>query len=145
MRIYLAGSFNEMYHCRKLAVQLRVAGHEVFCFCDEDTQTYKLSMRVRNGTEAKDFTPQTALKNIDVYNIGYADWREIDKSDLVIIALPCGKSAHLEGGYAKGKGKKVCVFGPMIKGEWDCMYVMADRVFDIPEFEPMVDWIATLG
>lgn len=39
--------------------------------------------------------------------------------------LPCGRSAHLEGGYAVGKGKALYILGHFPKGEFDVMYGFA--------------------
>lgn len=62
---------------------------------------------------------------------------EIDKTaldwcDICIMCLPCGKSAHLEAGYAKGKGKKLIIysFEKFKKGDIDVMYGFADLTTD---------------
>lgn len=144
MNIYMAGSFSKTVMLRKLALQVRNSGHDVFLFCDEKTPTNIMSERLRGSGLIDTFTPQTAMENTDVRNIGLTDWVELDKAELVIIVLPCGRSAHLEGGYAKGKGKKVCVYGEMLRGEFDAMYVMMDRIFGLNEFEQMMSWIESL-
>ena len=57
------------------------------------------------------------------------DKKWIDWADAVIMLLPCGKSAHLEAGYAKGHGKKLYIIGEFPKGEFDVMYGFADRLY----------------
>ena len=144
MKIYIAGSFSKTVMLRKLGVQIRNSGHDVFVFCDAETETFKMSERLRGSGLIDTLTPASALQDIDVYRIGMADWVELEKAELVIIALPCGKSAHLEGGYAKGRGKKVCVYGEMVRGDFDAMYVMIDRIFGLDEFEQMMTWIESI-
>lgn len=144
MKIYLAGSFAKVVALRQLAIDMRACGHQVFAFCDADTEVYKKSEAIRNSGDVMTFTPQTALHDTRVLEIGREDWQELSKADVVVVALPCGKSAHLEAGWAKGKRKKVCVFGPMIRGEWDAMYVMMDRVYSTDQFELMMAWMKDL-
>ena len=43
--------------------------------------------------------------------------------------MPCGRSSHLEGGYAKGKGKLLFLYGEFKKGEFDAMYGFADGLY----------------
>ena len=44
------------------------------------------------------------------------------------MVLPCGKSAHLELGYAVGKGKRTVIFMPEEPERWDVMYNFADQI-----------------
>jgi hypothetical protein len=43
--------------------------------------------------------------------------------------MPCGRSSHLEGGYAKGQGKRLFLWGDFAKGEFDVMYGLADGLY----------------
>ena len=45
-----------------------------------------------------------------------------------ILVLPCGRSAHLELGWAVGHGKKTYVLEPE-PIEPDLMYAMCDKIF----------------
>lgn len=143
-QIYLAGSFAHKGYVRNLAEKIRFYGHTVYCFCDENELAFRLSEKIREYNIHKTFTPQTALDNPDVRRIGLENWERLKHVDIVIVALPCGKSAHLEAGWAKGKDKKVYVFGTMYMGEFDAMYVMCDGVFDDDEFIMMMDTINTI-
>ena len=61
------------------------------------------------------------------------DKKWIDWSDAVLLVLPAGRSAHLEAGYAVGRGKKLIVYGDFPTGEFDVMYGFANlltREFD---------------
>jgi hypothetical protein len=139
MKIYLAGSFAHRGYVRNLAEKIRFYGHEVYCFCDPQEETYMLSMKIREQPTSQTFTPATALLDPNVVLLGLKNWKKLAKIDAVIVALPCGKSAHLEAGWAKGRGKKVYVYGVLPVGEWDAMYVMVDAVFDEHEFDKMMD------
>lgn len=64
----------------------------------------------------------------------YRDMGGLDSSDICIILLPCNKSAHLEAGYAKGKGKPVYAIIPE-KQEPELMYKLFDGIYtSVEEF-----------
>ena len=52
-----------------------------------------------------------------------ADMTALRKSRAVVVVLPCGRSAHLEAGWAAGQGKLVIVYSPE-KQEPELMYSM---------------------
>lgn len=58
------------------------------------------------------------------------------RADLCILLLPCGRSAHLEAGWCKGRCKKLFIYGKACVSagstpwEHDLMYKMADGLFD---------------
>jgi hypothetical protein len=63
----------------------------------------------------------------------HADFDAMRKADAVVMLLPCGKSAHLELGWAIGAGKDTCILleDPV---EPELMYLMADhRVRNVME------------
>jgi len=56
-------------------------------------------------------------------------WRDMDalkKATAALLVLPCGRSAHLEFGYAVGQGKQTAIYYPE-KEEPDLMWKMADE------------------
>ena len=53
---------------------------------------------------------------------------ELSQADVVVLILPCGKSAHMEAGWIKGVEGRLIIYGDMLKGEFDAMYGMADLV-----------------
>lgn len=143
-QIYLAGSFAHKGYVRNLAEKIRFYGHEVYCFCDENEVAFRLSEKIRENDLHKTFTPQTALQNPQVRLIGLENWTQLKEVDIVVVALPCGKSAHLEAGWAKGQGKKVYIYGAMSVGDFDAMYVMTDAVYNDDEFDRMMNTINAL-
>lgn len=60
------------------------------------------------------------------------DMNALMECDACVLLLPCGKSAHLEAGYAVGAGKKLCILNPSCfdPPEPELMYKMADLVTD---------------
>lgn len=71
---------------------------------------------------------------------GYAkDFAAMQKADTFVLVLPCGRSAHLELGWAVGTGKRTAIF---LDGrpEPELMYKMADLVCYSPH--TLLDWLA---
>ena len=56
------------------------------------------------------------------------DKRHIDASDVFVMLMPCGKSAHLELGYAVGTGKRTIIYMPEQPDRWDVMVTAADAI-----------------
>ena len=63
------------------------------------------------------------------------DKAHLDRCDAAVLALPGGKSAHLELGYMIGSGKKGFVLFDKEPERWDVMYQFAHGVFfDLKDF-----------
>lgn len=125
MRIYIISSLkNEKVPV--LARKLRELGHEVI----DDWYA--------PGPEADDWwtryeknrgrTFREALRGLHVEHVFNFDRRWIESSDAVILLLPCGKSGHLEFGYAIGRGKKGIIVLDKEPEKFDIMYAFADAV-----------------
>lgn len=50
------------------------------------------------------------------------------KADTFVLVLDCGKSAHLELGWAVGQGKRTCIFAPHETIIPELMYKMVDHI-----------------
>lgn len=124
MRIYVASSWKNEKKCLLLARVLRNWGHEVDCFCDASSGRYVFSYAELGDVSKLDAV--SALEEPKVVRAFQEDRRWIDWADAVVLLLPCGKSAHLEAGYAVGRGKKLVIFGEFPKGELDVMYGFAN-------------------
>ena len=57
------------------------------------------------------------------------DRYHLDRSDMGILALPAGKSGHLELGYLRGQGKPTFVLFDKEPERYDVMYKFAEEVF----------------
>ena len=53
-----------------------------------------------------------------------SDMDALDWAEAVVMVMPCGRSSHLELGYAVGQGKKTVVL--LTRSEPELMYKMAD-------------------
>lgn len=137
MKIYLASSWRNPDQPEAVRL-LRGKGHEVYDFrnpeegnkgfawsaIDPDWQNWTVSEFAK------------ALKH-PVAEEGYLfDKMALDWCDVLVLLLPCGKSAHLEAGYASGQGKPVCIV--MDSGEPELMYKLASGgVFQSMEELPL--------
>ena len=68
------------------------------------------------------------------------DKHHLEQADIVVLALPTGKSGHLELGWMLGRGKKGYVYFPDGEPErWDVMYQFASGVaFSMNELLEMI-------
>ena len=124
MKIYIASSWKNEVNIRDLADLLRSWGHEVDCFCDESTGRFVFCYSEIDNY--KDLDAISFLKVEEPQKAFKQDKEMIDWADVVVMVLPCGKSSHLEAGYAVGSGKKLFILGEFPKGEFDVMYGFAD-------------------
>jgi hypothetical protein len=58
-----------------------------------------------------------------------ADLEALKESDVCVLVLPCGRSAHTEAGWFAGRGLKTIVYIPE-KQEPELMYKLFDAVVD---------------
>lgn len=67
-----------------------------------------------------------------------ADFAAMQRADTFVLVLPCGKSAHLELGWALGAGKRTAILleDPV---EPELMYRMADHLS--PKVMDLLDWL----
>ena len=128
MKIYIATSWKNENLALNVAELLRKDGHEVDCFCDTSTGRFcfRWSDHVK---EISDLNVFSFLSLQDARRAFLEDKKYIDWSDVVLMLYPCGNSAHLEAGYAKGKGKKLFIWGSFPKGYFENMYGFADGIF----------------
>ena len=124
--IYIIGSLRNP-EIPKLAKKIRYEGLEVFA--DWYGAGEKADDAWRDYEVSQGFNFLEALKRPAAKNVFQFDKRFLDAADVVVLALPAGKSGHLELGYAIGKGKKgfILLDDP---DRWDVMYQFATDVFD---------------
>lgn len=67
------------------------------------------------------------------------DWDAMKRSDVCVLVLPCGRSAHLELGWFVGVGKRTAILldGPKVTPE--LMYKMVDYV--APSLLDLLGWL----
>jgi len=145
MKIYIASSWKNQNFCKAVADALRTEGHEVDCFCDGSSGRY-----VFHGTEfvkrEEDMANYDAIEFISDARTIRAfeeDRRWLDWADACVLILPSGRSAHLESGYAKGRGKRLFIYGDFPKGEFEVMYRFADGMFRLEDLDGLLDALTT--
>ena len=129
MLVYLIGSLRNS-EIPAIGVKLREAGLEVFD--DWKSPGPSADDYWKEYEEARGHTYKEALKGWAATHVYEFDKFHLDRSDIAILALPAGKSAHLELGYILGRGKKGYILFPDVPEEdlrWEVMYQFADGVF----------------
>ena len=111
MKIYLASSWKMRACVLRIAKELRAAGHEVDAFCDEETRLCfnwdELAEIMENeGLDRSKLNACDMMQHWRVRGAFYEDKKMLDWADAVVMIMPCGRSAHMEAGYAAGAGKK---------------------------------------
>jgi len=125
-KIYLIGALKNRAII-ELGNRLRAIGYDVFDDwlspgeeADEKWQEYE-RQRGRSYKEA--------LLGHHAQHVFDLDYRHLTESDIVVMVMPCGRSGHLELGWAIGQGKRAYVLFDEEPDRFDVMYVFADDVF----------------
>lgn len=136
MKIYVASSWRNA-HQPGIVQALRAAGHEVYDFRNPapGDNGFAWSELDRDWLT---WTPEQYLERLESHPraaAGYAaDKAALDWSDACVLVLPCGRSAHLELGYAIGERKQTAILLHPDKFEPELMYLLADlRTSDLDE------------
>lgn len=131
MKIYIASSWRNQQKVLDLSKRLEAEGFEVDAFCRATDKRYSFhwSEFVDEEIELLKYDAITFIHAHKVQRAFQEDKSWLDWSDAVIMLMPCGKSSHLEAGYAKGQGKGLYIYGEFPKGEFEVMYGFADGLF----------------
>lgn len=127
-RIYLASSWRNERQPEVLAA-LRVDGHDVYDFRNPapgDTGFGWRKIGDRSTWTAEHFATHVLDHPIAARGFGL-DMAALEACSICVLLLPCGRSAHLELGYAVGAGKLTVVYMPELD-EPELMYRMCDYV-----------------
>jgi hypothetical protein len=128
LKIYIATSWKNESLAKIVAEVLRQDGHEVDCFCDESTGRYCF-----RWTDHFEIIEQANVFSFlalpEARKAFEEDKKFIDWCDAVVMIFPCGNSSHLEGGYAKGQGKLLYMWGLFPDGYFENMYGFMDGIY----------------
>lgn len=106
MKLYIIGTFKND-RIEPLGDKLRKHGFEVF---DSWRATHPESDQIMWKYErARGHNYKEALRGLAAQNAFLFDKRHLDNSDLAILVMDAGRSAHIEAGYMIGCGKPVFV------------------------------------
>ena len=147
MRIYIASSWKNQSDVLELADKLIQEGFEVDAFCRATDTRYVFhwSELVDNEDDLKYYDAIEMLADPRTQRAFQEDRKWLDWADCVVMLMPCGRSSHLEAGYAKGQGKLLYIYGPFPRGEFDVMYGLADGLFRPEEFMELVEALGQQG
>jgi len=140
MKIYIASSWKNQGPVLALARFLEKQGFEVDAFCRSSDTRYAFhrSEFVDNEFDLQKYDAITLINDPRVQRAFTEDKSWLDWADAIVMLMPCGKSSHLEAGYAKGQGKLLFIYGEFPKGEFETMYGFADGLFRSEEINKMV-------
>jgi hypothetical protein len=126
-KIYVASSWRNP-HYPPVVEALRKDGHEVYDFKNPVPNTGFRWEQCAVG-DVYDIPNYFKALKTERAKEGFAsDKAALDWCDVLVLALPCGRSAHLEAGYAVGCGKKVYALLHEDKFEPDLMYLMCEAI-----------------
>jgi nucleoside 2-deoxyribosyltransferase len=148
LKIYVASSWrNELQP--KVVAALRAAGHEVHDFKQQEEPgpgPQGSALPSMDDLSQMRLEPAHFRKLLDQHPLARTlfdkDMGALRASDACVLVLPCGRSAHLELGWAVGAGKHTVA---LLQGECepDLMYKMVDRL--CVSLEEVVQALAELG
>jgi hypothetical protein len=128
-RVYVASSWRNTLQPQVVAV-LRKYGHEVYDFKNPHDRAGFGWEQIRPDWHDLSTADTMELLKHPIADAGFsADMTALRAAHAVVLVQPCGRSAHLELGWAVGAGKRSIVL--LYPGEPpDLMYKMCDFIVD---------------
>jgi len=141
-RIYVASSWRNDFQPGVVA-SLRGQGHEVYDFKNPPSRAGFGWEQLAMGTAASwDNRAARAALDHPIARAGFkSDHDAMEWADTFVLVLPCGRSAHLEMGWACGRGKRTIIYAPRgTVNEPELMYLEAECI--AVTFEEMCDAVS---
>jgi len=136
--VYLAGSLrNPAIPGISKAIARGIDSQKVFC--DWYAAGPEADDHWKAFYESMHYTYVEALKEPASVNTFDFDKRNMESSRVMVLALPAGKSGHLELGWFLGKGKPGYILLDSDEDRWDVMYQFATGVTADPD--ELNEWI----
>jgi hypothetical protein len=134
MRVYVASSWRNGLQ-PNVVYALRNDGHEVYDFRHPSPSDNGFAWSDIDR-EWKQWSPESFREHLASHplaTIGFnKDFNAMKLADAFVLVMPCGRSAHLELGWAVGARKHTCIL--LQNGEPELMYRMVDRLaLDVTE------------
>lgn len=127
MRVYVASSWRSERHPEVVAA-IRDVGHDAYDFRHPTERD--------SGFHWSQIDPDWTLWTPEKLRMGlehelaqhgfHVDMGALHWCEACVMVMPCGRSAHLELGWAAGHGKKTAIF--LADDEPELMYLMADKL-----------------
>jgi len=141
-RIYVASSWRNE-HQPSVVLALRQLGHEVYDFRNPQEGNHGFSWD-QVGLTKSNWNREAYLKALHHQRAieGFKlDFSALEWCTDCLLLLPCGRSAHLEAGWAKGAKKRLWVYVSEQSFEPELMYIMADFISnDIQEIYKQLNY-----
>jgi len=128
LKIYVASSWRNQAQ-PMIVKTLREQGYEVYDFRNPEPGNNGFHWS-EIDPEWKVWTPERFRESLNhpIAVEGFiTDMSALAECDVCILVLPCGRSAHLEAGYAIGAGKLTIIL--LSDGEPELMYKMTPYIF----------------
>lgn len=142
-RIYVASSWRNPFQ-PVIVRELRGHGHEVYDFRNPRPGDTGFAWS-EIDPDWLGWTPTAYRDLIDhpIAEAGYdSDFAAMEWADTFVLVLPCGRSAHLEAGWAVGAEKPTAILLHEDKFEPELMYRMADLI--AVTLDEIIDWLYDL-
>ena len=130
MRIYVASSWRNEARQQATVRALRAIGHNVYDFRNPAPGDRGFGWRQCTDMP-QPWSAETMRGVLDhpIARDGFAkDMGALRAADATVLVLPCGRSAHLELGWATGAGQKTYVLLDDPISEPELMYLMNTRI-----------------
>lgn len=126
MRIYVASSWRNEARQQATVRALRSLGHDVYDFRNPSPGDHGFSWRqCASPEQLKDPARfRNEVLSHPIAQAGFAkDMGALSSADATVLVLPCGRSAHLELGWAAGHGQHTIVLLDDPISEPELMYL----------------------
>ena len=139
MKIYVASSWRNGLQ-PGVVIALRKLGHEVYDFrrpglSGDGFSWSKIDVDWRDWSVGEYIESLDHPEAIAGFN---SDFEAMQWADVFVLVMPCGRSAHLEAGWAVGRGKPTCILLGDQPFEPELMYRLACIA---PDFEALEQWL----
>jgi len=129
MLIYVASSWRNRIQ-PEIVKALSEAGHNVYDFRNPAPGQHGFSWSEVNPDWLQ-WSPEEFVNDLyaghPAIKRGFKyDLDALNSCEVCVCVLPCGRSAHLEAGYAAGQGKRVIFYLSPDKFEPELMYLLGD-------------------
>lgn len=144
-KIYVASSWRNPHQPEAVAA-LRAEGFDVYDFKNPAPGDHGFGWKQTGIDPAAGVDAEKMRRMLEapaaVRGFGF-DFTACAAADACVLALPCGRSAHLEAGWIAGRGKPVVVWAPRID-EPELMYKFFDIDGKTPIFQNLASVISHL-
>ena len=141
MRIYVASSWRNKQQPH-IVEALRSAGHKVYDFRDPGPRSGGFQWTLLDP-EWKSWDIEAyrkALEDPIAFEGFWLDFGAMNWCEVCVLVMPCGRSAHLELGWAVGACRHTAVL--LTDAEPELMYKMCNYITD--NIEDLISWLETL-